>query len=56
MTLINPMRTQLMNISTIETSIGKSLEKPAIFFGHANGYISLFQGIQSEFLFLSSLK
>jgi len=37
MTLINPMRTHL---NTRE----KSLEKQLIFFGHANGYISLFQG------------
>jgi len=44
MTLINPMRTHLVNINTMQTSIEKSLEKQAIFFGHTNGYISLFQG------------
>jgi hypothetical protein len=40
MTLINPMRTHLVHINIRE----KSLEKQMIFFGHANGYISLFQG------------
>ncbi|CAF3364498.1 unnamed protein product [Rotaria sp. Silwood1] len=44
MTLINPMRTQLFNIHTMQTSTEKSLEKQVVFFGHANGYISLFQG------------
>ena len=40
MALINPTRTHLVHINTLE----KSLEKQMIFFGHANGYISLFQG------------
>lgn len=40
MALINPIRTHLFNINATE----KSLEKQMIFFGHANGYISLFQG------------
>jgi len=44
MTLVNPMRTHLVNIKTIQISKEKSLEKQAIFFGHTNGYISLFQG------------
>ncbi|CAF2848054.1 unnamed protein product [Rotaria sp. Silwood2] len=44
MTLINPMRTQLFNINTMQTSVEKSLDKQVVFFGHANGYISLFQG------------
>jgi WD40 repeat protein len=44
MTLVNPMHTHLVSIKTIETSKEKSLEKQIIFFGHANGYISLFQG------------
>jgi hypothetical protein len=41
MTLVNSMRTHLVNIKTIQISKEKS---QAIFFGHANGYISLFQG------------
>jgi WD40 repeat protein len=44
MTLINPLRTHLFNINNLQTSTEKSLEKQAIFFGHTNGYISLFQG------------
>jgi len=40
MTLVNSMRTHLVNIKTIQISKEKS---QAIFFGHANGYISLFQ-------------
>ena len=44
MTLVNPMRTHLVNINTLQISEEKSLEKQAIFFGHENGYISLFQG------------
>lgn len=44
MTLINPMRTHLINVNTMQISEEKSLEKQAIFFGHENGYISLFQG------------
>ena len=44
MTLINPMRTHLVSINSMQTSREKSLENQAIFFGHANGYISLYQG------------
>ena len=38
------MRTHLVSINTMQISEEKSLEKQAIFFGHQNGYISLFQG------------
>ncbi|CAF3769661.1 unnamed protein product [Adineta steineri] len=44
MTLINPMRTHLFSLNATQISTEKSLGKQAIFFGHANGYISLFQG------------
>jgi hypothetical protein len=51
MAQINPMRTHLMDISTRQTSTKKSLEKQVVFFGHANGQISLFQG--SDYFSLS---
>ncbi|CAF0910189.1 unnamed protein product [Didymodactylos carnosus] len=41
--IINPSRTHLMSISVVTTTTKKSLEQQAIFFGHANGKISLFQ-------------
>ncbi|CAM4769649.1 unnamed protein product [Rotaria magnacalcarata] len=44
MTLIHPICTQLFNITTMQTTIEKSLENQIVFLGHANGYISLFQG------------
>ncbi|CAF0766338.1 unnamed protein product [Adineta ricciae] len=44
MALINPMRTHLFTLGTMQISTEKSLAKQAIFFGHANGYITLFQG------------
>ncbi|UJR27655.1 hypothetical protein I4U23_008936 [Adineta vaga] len=44
MTLINPMRTHLFSLGAMEISTEKSLANQAIFFGHSNGYISLFQG------------
>jgi len=52
MTLINPMRTHLYSLGAMETSTEKSLGKQAIFFGHTNGYISLFQGYLFEVLSL----
>lgn len=44
MALINPMRTHLFTLGTTQLSTEKSLAQQAIFFGHANGYITLFQG------------
>lgn len=44
MAIVNPLHTHLVNIKTLQSSKEKSLEKQAIFFGHSNGYISLFQG------------
>ena len=44
MALIDPMHTHLFDLSTMTTSTEKSLKKQVILFGHANGYISLFQG------------
>ncbi|CAF1277470.1 unnamed protein product [Adineta steineri] len=38
------MRTHLFSLNATRISTEKSLAKQAIFFGHANGYISLFQG------------
>ncbi len=46
------MRTHLYSLASMQTSTEKSLEKQAIFFGHANGYISLFQGYLFEILSL----
>lgn len=45
MALINPNRTNLLTIPNTSPSIESSLDKPLIFFGHANGYISLYQGL-----------
>ena len=44
MTLIHPMHTNLVHIETFQNSKEKSFEKQLIFFGHSNGYISLYQG------------
>ena len=44
MAIVNPMRTHLYGIHALPPLMKKSLEHQAIFFGHANGCISLFQG------------
>lgn len=44
MTILNPTRTHLFSLGSMNISTEKSLAKPMIFFGHADGYISLFQG------------
>jgi hypothetical protein len=44
MTVVHPIRTHIMDIHTRSPLFEQAIDKALIFFGHANGYLSLFQG------------